>query len=490
MTTATLQPIQTNTLDTTERTIIGILCVYFGLLCFSAMHLLPPLAIYYYWDWGRHLALSYFDNPPMIAYMLRAITTLFGNNIYVINLFAVITAYGIGLFVFNTTKLLAGRKAGLIAMLLWLISPMVTQYIINYNTYDTPLNLFWAMTLFFAVRFMQNKRNSDLYWLGLGMGLMLLTKYTGIILVLGLLICALSLKDLRNSFANKHFYFMIVLALTVFSPVLVWNYQHDWISFTYQLHTHATDASKASRPFHNSVMMLLHSQLPMFNILFGIMIYGFYKTRPLKRQPTAIKALLIITCTFSLFYLLTALKAHVLTSWILPGILGLSILTGYFWSKLQFSKTLCVLLPIYAALSAVILLANTVYAKRMTKAGGTVTLMQAFNEAYPNIKEPIFTTDYLQARVVYFIKNQPEINTFPGCFQENQYQYWSQNTVAAVHNGKIKQALYVVDEPKTACAKQLFQHVKLNRVLTVNQKPPFAHKFKQRHLYVYQLSNT
>ena len=488
-TTLTSNRLKMQPLEATEKTIIAILGFYFIVLCAAAFKLLPPLAIYYYWDWGRHLALSYFDNPPMIAYMLRAITTVFGNHIYVLNLFAVGTAYAIALFVFHTTRLIASRKAAFIAMLIWLCSPMITQYIINYNTYDTPLNLFWAMTIFFTVRYIQQKKTTDIYWLGLGVGLMLLTKYTGIILVLGLLITFISIKPLRSAFKNIHFYLTTLMALFIFSPVLIWNYQHDWISFVYQLHTHASGETGLLQQIKHSGHMLLKSQLPMFNILLAIVIYGAIKTKPITNQHNAIIALILITATFSLFYIVAALKADVLTSWILPGIIGLAILTGYFWEKRQLHKTLCILLPIYFALSTLILLANTVFASRLTKAGATYTMMQAFNQAFPSIQQPIFTTDYSQARIVFFINGQPNIYTFPHCFQENQYQFWSKEIVAAVRTGKINQALYVVDSPKTDCAKTLFNHIALINKITVNQFVPLSHKRQTKSLYVYQLSN-
>lgn len=34
----------------------------------------------YYWEWSRHLALSYYDHPPVIAYLIWASTSLFGSS--------------------------------------------------------------------------------------------------------------------------------------------------------------------------------------------------------------------------------------------------------------------------------------------------------------------------------------------------------------------------------------------------------------------------
>ena len=34
----------------------------------------------YYWMWSKHLAWGYYDHPPMVAFMIRAGTMLFGDT--------------------------------------------------------------------------------------------------------------------------------------------------------------------------------------------------------------------------------------------------------------------------------------------------------------------------------------------------------------------------------------------------------------------------
>jgi undecaprenyl-diphosphatase len=37
-------------------------------------------------------------------------------------------------------------------------------------------------------------------------------------------------------FKNKHFYLMFIISFIMFLPVIIWNLQHEWVSFTFQLH--------------------------------------------------------------------------------------------------------------------------------------------------------------------------------------------------------------------------------------------------------------
>src|ERR1700677_2962050 len=44
----------------------------------SLWNLVPDEA--YYWVWSQHLALSYLDHPPIVAYLIRLGTALMGNT--------------------------------------------------------------------------------------------------------------------------------------------------------------------------------------------------------------------------------------------------------------------------------------------------------------------------------------------------------------------------------------------------------------------------
>ncbi len=58
---------------------MGIRFVFTGI-----MGIMPQDA--YYDFYAQHLDLSYYDHPPMIAYLLRIFTTLFGKKVFVIKL--------------------------------------------------------------------------------------------------------------------------------------------------------------------------------------------------------------------------------------------------------------------------------------------------------------------------------------------------------------------------------------------------------------------
>src|SRR6185503_9399381 len=94
-------------------------------LVYAAMvQLLPDEATY--WVWSRHLAASYFDHPPMIAYLIRAGTYLLGHNELGVRFMAVLLSAGSILVMLTIARrLFRDERAVLWVGLLWLTSPLL-----------------------------------------------------------------------------------------------------------------------------------------------------------------------------------------------------------------------------------------------------------------------------------------------------------------------------------------------------------------------------
>jgi dolichol-phosphate mannosyltransferase len=62
----------------------------------------------------------------------------------------------------------------------------------------------------------------------------ILSKYTGIFLGLGALMAVVGHQPWRRHLRSVHPYAASALAFAMFSPVIIWNSQHDWASFRFQ----------------------------------------------------------------------------------------------------------------------------------------------------------------------------------------------------------------------------------------------------------------
>src|SRR5450432_4516380 len=73
----------------------------------------------YYDFYAQHLDLSYYDHPPMIAYLLRLFTSVFGKNVFALKLAdTTVTLFTVIAFFYLAKKFLSIQKAGYATVLL------------------------------------------------------------------------------------------------------------------------------------------------------------------------------------------------------------------------------------------------------------------------------------------------------------------------------------------------------------------------------------
>lgn len=216
----------------------------------------------YYWYWSQHLALSYFDHPPMVSYLIKMSTALFGNHAWAVRLPALLMGIGSSYLVYLLSKeIFRDRNAGLLSVVVLntLLLFSVSMVII---TPDTPQLFFWLLTLYFSFHAVYGNKTVNWILTGLSFGLGLLSKYTMILYLPGFILFLLVTPPFRHYLVSWKPWAGFGLALFVFSPVMIWNYQHQWISFLFQIH-HGTD-SREMRGFRY-LWEFLGSQAGLFS---------------------------------------------------------------------------------------------------------------------------------------------------------------------------------------------------------------------------------
>jgi 4-amino-4-deoxy-L-arabinose transferase-like glycosyltransferase len=189
----------------------------------------------YYWVWGRALAPGYLDHPPMVALWTAAGTALAGDTPLGIRLLgpigvaiASLALAGAGAALFP-----AGRRAGIWAAALFNATLLVGAGAVL-MTPDTPQLVFWCLSLWALARLRATGQGG--WWLAVGVfaGATLLSKYTGLLLGVGILLWLLLDPAMRVWFRRWQLWAAGALALAVFAPVIAWNAAHGWASFAKQ----------------------------------------------------------------------------------------------------------------------------------------------------------------------------------------------------------------------------------------------------------------
>jgi 4-amino-4-deoxy-L-arabinose transferase-like glycosyltransferase len=188
----------------------------------------------YYWLWSRHLAISYFDHPPVVAYLVRLGTAVFGDTILGVRSMAIVAMIVATALLYALTVILFGeRRLGLLAALWFSTMPLTTFFsIIIYP--DVPQMLFWVLSCVGLALVWQSGRGAWWYLVGAAMGLLLLSKYTGVFLLFGVVAWLAVAAEMRSWLRRREPYVAALIALILFSPVMLWNAREGWASFIKQ----------------------------------------------------------------------------------------------------------------------------------------------------------------------------------------------------------------------------------------------------------------
>jgi len=229
-----------------DKLILSAIVALFALrlLTIHTIQLSPDEA--YYWNWGQHPSLAYSDHPPMVAWVMAFFTALGGNSELFVRLGGFLLSGAALFFLFFTARALfpARRDLSWDVLLAFNVTLLFPAGCII-QTPDTPMLFFWAAAVWCGSRIVAGGPGWWWYGWGAALGLGLLSKYTMILLVPCTFGFLLFCPSLRHWLVRKEPWLGLLFAFILFSPVLYWNSQHDWLSFTYQLRQGFSPKQKA-----------------------------------------------------------------------------------------------------------------------------------------------------------------------------------------------------------------------------------------------------
>lgn len=187
-----------------------------------------------YWEWSRQLDWSYYSKGPLVAWLIRLSTTLFGQGEWQVRLFAWLAYDLFLLLLFGFARQFwQSIRAGWWALALGLTTPL---YFPLGQVMTTDVFLFgcWTWALWAAWRALCRNQDTAWYELGAAVGLGGLAKFSiGLLpffLGLGLLVTPGGRRQLQRWPPWGG----VLLAFCILSPVLLWNASHDWAMFRHE----------------------------------------------------------------------------------------------------------------------------------------------------------------------------------------------------------------------------------------------------------------
>jgi 4-amino-4-deoxy-L-arabinose transferase-like glycosyltransferase len=285
---------------------------------------------------SRHLELSYYDHPPIAWWLTHAAMTLSGSQASVIVRlpFILIFALSTWLMAQITSRLFdgeqAGDRAGFWAALILNLSPVYAVTAGGWVLPDGPLDCALLGFLLFSLRAVRliPGRGAWADWLAAGAcaGLAMLSKYNGVLVLVGLPVFLLTAPEGRVWLRRPQPWVAGLLAVLLFSPVILWNAEHHWASFAFQ-----GDRAGGLR-FHPLAPFGVWAGEALFVLPWIWVPLILLWLRALRRGPTAPRGwlLALLAATPILLFALVSIWSsdHILYHWSAPGTLMLFPLLG------------------------------------------------------------------------------------------------------------------------------------------------------------------
>ena len=294
----------------------------------------------YQWLWSKHLAISYFSKPPIIAYLQFLGTTIWGDNAFGVRFCAPLITAVLSFVVLRFFAREVNARAGFFLLLLLSATPLMALGGVI-MTVDAPSVLFWTAAMLAGWRAVQeDAKTQDWLWVGLWMGLGFLSKYTALFQWLCWAVFFVLWQPARKQLRRPGPYLAWLLNLVCMLPVLIWNMQNGWITVKHV----ADDAGMHAAAWQHPVrfpLEFLGSELGLLNPIFFVAVVwaaiAFWRRG---RYNPRLVYFFSMGAPLFLVYLLHSFHSRVLPNWIVPSVLPLFCLAVVYWdTRLRLGST-------------------------------------------------------------------------------------------------------------------------------------------------------
>lgn len=286
----------------------------------------------YQWLWSKHLALSYYSKPPMIALAQFVGTSLWGDRELGVRFLSPVIALILSVLLLRFMAREVGAAAGFWTVVMCSTAPLLAVGA-TLMTVDPLLVLFWTSAMIVGWRAVQATGTTS-QWLatGLLMGLGFLSKYTAAIQIACFALFFALWKPSRFHLRRGGPWLALVVFAVCMTPVLVWNSQHGWITVE-----HVGENAKLDKPWKPTLEYFFEfagSEAGLMNPFYFVAAvwatFSLWKQR--ERQPLLVY-LFAMSAPVFYGYWLYSLHSRILPNWIAAAVVPMFCLAVVYWEQ-------------------------------------------------------------------------------------------------------------------------------------------------------------
>ncbi len=435
----------------------------------------------YYWSWSKNIDLSYFDHPPMVAYLIK-LATIFNDAEFFVRLPSLLCCFITVLMIFKLANRMFNKQVANIAVILALSWPMLQgQFFLI--TPDSPLLMFWTITLYFFYIGIFEEKTKCIYLSGIAAGLALLSKYIAFLIFPGLFLFLIFSKKYRYNLAKKDIYIAFVLSLLVFMPVIIWNYNHKWASFVFQFN-HGLEGSVLKLA---TFFDYLGSQILVANPIISLsLIYYLIRYRKSNINNDRLVFLLWTFLSVIIFFTYCSFYSYTGANWTEPAYVSVLIILAFwindFNQRWIYRSSITLMLIVVVIIKLPLVFLPTKLHERISALNVFFGNREMLNEIKPYLIDNtiLLGCDYGAAsRAWYYLGARAYVlDKFK---YAHSYQYWNSSL-----NMPIKRAIFVCDSDNSRNIDILYQYFTDVHLINV---ATFKNRISENKLYIFEAIN-
>ncbi|MCX6892589.1 MAG: glycosyltransferase family 39 protein [Verrucomicrobiota bacterium] len=299
----------------------------------------------YQWLWSKHLALSYYSKPPLIAGAQWLGTSIGGDTAFGVRFLSPLIGAAMALLLLRWMARLAGGRTAFWLLLVLSVTPLLAAGTMLL-TIDSLLVMFWTVAMVLGWRAVQEDA-TIWHWLGVGlaMGLAFLSKYSALYQVVCWGLFFALWAPARAQLRRPGPWLALMVVLLSMTPVLAWNVQNHWVTLS-----HVSDNAGLGERWKPSLHHLLDftgAELVLLNPVFLVAalwaMVRFWKLKP-EGTPSPGSAsacsrrglMVYLFCMGAPVFIghwIYTLHSQVQPNWIAPAAVPLLCLMTLYWER-------------------------------------------------------------------------------------------------------------------------------------------------------------
>ena len=416
----------------------------------------------YYWLWSKHLALSYRDKGPLVAWVIALGTKLFGDNAFGIRIAALAFSAGTGWQLFVLARRLYDERIALWTLAISCVLPMFVVGSVL-MTID-PLSVFfwaWAANVFWSA--LHDPKVWRWAALGFIVGMGFLAKFTNGLQLGCVALFLLWSKPHRRLFFSRQTIVMCVAFVVAILPVIIWNYQTGWLHYS-ALHSrsgveNSDDGETSFQIRPAELLQFLAGQLgvlsPLVAIGIAVAAIGIFLKH---RQDIRVQFLLSLFLPVAGIFIFFSLNKAGKENWPAPALITGLIFTVVYWKELveraprwRWVVRVALILPVIMSVGIHVLEFVPLPGKYdpLRRARGWPDFAAHVQQAREQHQATLLIgSHYTQASMMtYYLPDRPTTYLAKGTYGKNQFSLWP------LYDPSHTRALYVTQSMRPIPAK-------------------------------------